>query len=62
MSDPQLTDEQIDAIAEKAAAKALEKVYTEVGKSVVTKLMWIVGVGAIALLYWLASIGELPKP
>lgn len=61
MSEPQLTEEQIDAIAEKAAAKALEKVYTEVGKSVVTKLMWVIGAGSIALIYWLASIGELPK-
>lgn len=61
MQEPQLTEAQIDAIAEKAAAKALEKVYSEVGKSVVTKIMWIIGVGSLGLLFWLASIGELPK-
>ncbi len=42
-----LSDEQIDAIAEKAAEKAVEKmtsyIYREVGKSVVSKLFYIVG-------------------
>ncbi len=30
---PKLTEEQIDAIAERAAAVALERVYTQIGKS-----------------------------
>ena len=32
-----LTDAQLELIAEKAAERALEKVYTEVGKSVLKK-------------------------
>lgn len=45
---PHLTDELIEEIAERAAARAVEKLtdhaYRAVGKSVVEKLFWIVGV------------------
>lgn len=56
-----LTEHDIDDIAEKAAERALEKVYTEVGKSVLTKAAWIVGVVVLGLFMWLASSGNLPK-
>lgn len=46
MSTP-LTEDDIDRIAEKAAERALEKVYSQVGKSIVTKALWIIG--ALAL-------------
>lgn len=42
-----LTEADIDRIAEQAAQRALEKVYSQVGKSVITKFLWIVG--ALAL-------------
>ena len=54
-----LTDEQIDVIAERAAAKAIEKVYTEIGKNVVKRLFWLVGVATLVLLAWLGSTGHL---
>lgn len=58
----QLTsNEHIEEIADRAAERALEKVYTGVGKSVVTKTMWLVGVVVISLFFWLAAIGEI-KP
>lgn len=57
----QLTDSQIEAIAERAAEVALEKVYTEVGKSVVKKVMWFIGVGALGLFMWAGSSGHIPK-
>lgn len=42
-----LTDEQVEEIAEKAAEKAIEKltgdVYKAVGKTVISRLLWIVG-------------------
>lgn len=57
-----LTDEQMDAIAEKAAAKALEKVYAEVGKSIVHKLLWIVGVAAVGLVMFLSGKGVIKLP
>lgn len=55
-----LTDEQIDHIAERAAAKALETVYASIGKSVVKKVLWLVGVAVLALAAWLTG-GKLPS-
>ena len=43
-----LTEEQIELIAERAAEKALEKVYAQVGKSVISKVLWLAGSAAIA--------------
>jgi hypothetical protein len=60
-SEVQLTDAQIDAIAERAAEVALNKVYTEVGKNVLRKLAWLTGVAVIGLAMWLAGHGSLPK-
>ncbi len=56
-----LTEADIDRIAEKAANRALEKVYAEVGKSVSKKLMWIMGVVSISLIVWLSSFGGITK-
>lgn len=57
----QLTDEQIERIAERAAEKAVAKltdqVYREVGKNVVQKFFWITGVLAVALYIWAKSRG-----
>ena len=56
-----LPEEQIDQIAEKAAEKAIEKltshVYQEVGKSVVSKLFYIIGACAVGLYLFLKSKG-----
>lgn len=57
----QLTDAQIEAIAERAAEVALNKVYTEVGKNVLKKLAWLTGAAVIGLAMWLAGHGALPK-
>lgn len=42
-----LTEADIDRIAEQAAQRALEKVYAEVGKSVIKKFLWIIGALAV---------------
>jgi diaminopimelate decarboxylase len=61
MTPPNLTEEQIEQIAEKAAEKAIEKltshVYQEVGRSVVSKIFYLVGACAIGLFLWLKSKG-----
>ena len=54
-----LTDEQIEAIAERAAEVALEKVYTHIGKSVVNKFLWACGAAALAVLAWLNGSGHI---
>lgn len=51
----QLTDEQIEHIAERAAEVAFEKIYKEVGKSVLTKLAWMAGAAVIGLFIWLGG-------
>lgn len=60
-NDHPLSDEQIEAIAEKAADKAVAKitanVYQNVGKSVVSKFFYFVGVVTIALYFYLSSKG-----
>ena len=57
----QLTDAQIDEIAEKAAERAFQKIYQNVGKSVLTKLTWMVGAAVVGLFMWLGGNGTLPK-
>ena len=57
----QLTDAQIDAIAEKAAEKAFQKIYQNVGKSVLTKLAWLAGAAVVSLFMWLGGHNSLPK-
>jgi len=55
-----LTEEQIDHIAERAAERALEIVYAEVGKNVLKKLAWLVGAVIVGLALWLAGKNNLP--
>lgn len=52
-----LTEEQIDIIATKAAEKAMEKVYADVGKGLVKKLTWIIGAAFVGLLLWMGGKG-----
>ena len=43
-----MTEQEKDEIAELAAQKAYDRFYLSVGKSVVKKLMWIIGASAFA--------------
>ncbi len=56
-----LTEADIDRIAEKAADRALEKVYAEVGKSFTRRFFYVMGVIGIGIAMWLAGNGNLPK-
>jgi hypothetical protein len=56
-----LTEADIDYIAEKAAERALEKVYGQIGKSMVTKILWFLGavaLGVAAAKGWLVGPGS----
>lgn len=59
-----LTEEQLDRIAEKAADKAVAKitnqVYQQIGRSVVTKMTWLLGACVVGIGIWLKSEGKLP--
>lgn len=54
-----LTDEQIDIIAERAAQRAIELVYAEIGKNVVRKVLLLVGAATLVVAAWLAGTGHL---
>ena len=56
-----LTDAEIDAIAERAAKKALQSVYAEVGQSVLKKAAWLCGLVVVGLALWLAGKDALLK-
>lgn len=57
-----LSDDEIRIIAEHAAEVALEKVYTQIGKSVVNKVLWLAGAAALAVAAWLNGSGSLKLP
>lgn len=50
-----ITEEVLEAIAERAAKKVMDNMYRDVGKSLLTKFLWAVGVLAVALAIWLSG-------
>jgi hypothetical protein len=52
-----ISGDQVEAIATLAAQKALQKVYADVGKSVLQKLTWIIGAAVIGILLWMGGKG-----
>ena len=56
-----LTEAQIDAIVDKAVEKTFNRVYQEVGKSILTKMAWLTGAATIGLFMWLGGNNSLPK-
>lgn len=57
----QLTEAQIDAIVDKAVEKTFNRVYQEVGKSILTKMAWLTGAAVVGLFMWLGGHNSLPK-
>ena len=48
-----LTEEEINEIAIVTAEKAMEYIYSEVGKGVLRKLFWIGGIIIVSIAVWL---------
>ena len=57
----QLTEAQIDAIVDKAFEKTFNRVYQEVGRSILTKLALLTGAAVVVLFMWLGGHNSLPK-
>ena len=55
-----LSEDQLELIAEKAAERALQKVYAQVGKGIVNKLFLVIGACAIGILLWMGGKGISP--
>lgn len=54
-----LSDEEFEAIASRAAEKAMEKVYVEIGQNVVKRLFWVICTVLIFVFGWLVKIGKI---
>lgn len=56
MSTP-LSEAELNAIAERAADRAIEKVYEQIGKSVAQKIYWFIGIAVVGMLMLMAGHG-----
>jgi hypothetical protein len=56
---PPITEEMMDAIAERAAKRVMDNVYREVGRSLLTKVVWAAGVLGVAIAMWVS--GKAPQ-
>ena len=54
-----ISEEVMEAIAERAAKRVMDNVYREVGRSLLTKLVWAVGVLGVAISMWVS--GKAPQ-
>jgi hypothetical protein len=55
VEDRKLTPEELTAIKE----QLLESIYTDIGRSVVKKILWVVGALATALFIGLKAAGKI---
>jgi len=53
-----LTEAQIDHIVDRAVERVFDKIYADVGKSVIKKLTWAVGLIVTALAVWIIGTGQ----
>ena len=56
-----LSEADMDAIAERAADRAIRKMYEQIGKSVAQKVYWAIGVAVVGMMMLLAGNG-ISKP
>jgi hypothetical protein len=56
-----LTEAEMDAIAERAADRAIRKMYESIGKSVAQKVYWAIGIVVVGMVMLLAGNG-MSKP
>ena len=56
-----LSEAEMDAIAERAADRAIRKMYEQIGKSVAQKIYWAIGIVVVGMVMLLAGNG-MSKP
>ena len=52
-----LSEAEMDAIAERAADRAIRKMYEQIGKSVAQKMYWAIGIVVVGMVMLLAGNG-----
>lgn len=55
----QLSDEQFEAIANRAKEIAKEEIYADIGKGVVKRILWLLGLGSTGLVVYLSAKGYI---
>lgn len=50
-----LTDEELEAIADRVADKLQERFYADLGRRMVKKFFWIVGLTVVAGVTWVSQ-------
>lgn len=56
-------DARLETIADMAAERAIQKVYAEIGRGILRKLVWLTGATILAFVFWLAGKGvKIPTP
>ncbi|HXU78619.1 MAG TPA: hypothetical protein VN794_18730 [Methylomirabilota bacterium] len=50
-----LSEEQMNEIADAAVDRAFERIQLEIGKSVINKIYWLAGLVVVALFAWAAA-------
>jgi hypothetical protein len=58
-SNPPISEELMEKIAERAAKRVMDNVYREVGRSLLTKIVWAAGVLGVAIAMWVS--GKAPS-
>jgi hypothetical protein len=56
---PPISEELLEQIAERAARKVMDNMYRDVGKSLITKVVWAAGVLGVAIAMWVS--GKAPN-
>lgn len=56
-----LTDNQLNALADKVYDRLKEKLFAEIGKTVVQKFLYLLGVGAVIFAAWAGGKGWFTK-
>lgn len=56
-----LSEDEVENIVERVTARVVQNFYQEVGKDVVSKILWVIGLGTVVLFTWLGLTGKLPK-
>lgn len=54
-----LTEAEVELLVERVCERVMVNFYSQIGKSVVNKMFWLVGVIAVSIAIWLAGAGKL---
>ena len=54
-----LTEADVELLVERVCERVMTNFYSQIGRSVVNKVFWVVGIVAVSLALWLAGAGKL---